>query len=526
MAARIWALGDFPPRLPVRNGSSPVREVEVRVIGELAERMFVKMETGVFENATTSRISEMGCVCRTGMPSNVNARVRKRSYGEATVKISRSRHKVAPGYILAISDEYAFSGRIMHVQYNTNMVEIRSVIGIRGVNVNVIARKYETEEETSFAGEFEVERRATNSIMRAVLCLALGTTGSINAMKYEIDDQFLNDIKSSDHIVVDVPDLMGYTGNFLAKGDGVKVYIFCYEFGYAVTTPDPMLTLVTYMVTITHRDLPEMTKAPNVIVAGMIVNGDMVYIGTLAMNSNGRLPKSMDTSRCPITVEKPALIYRTIWNTMPSRIQLDLEPVPSDGVVLTNKFKTLRLKQPTADLMYMDGKLNAIENGIMTEVLDGDPNMEEETIYELDVVKNKDTGTITLMRPRERPLKKLPNNMDVVRRAISSASADVNTNTTLLDITAMSFSMRERVYLMAEAKASENMNVVVNFGVGRFQEWKLMLSRDCSYIAIDPEIDYTDQEKRMKTVRLLPYDFSTSFNAQALAISKKKRTVL
>lgn len=65
------------------------------------------------------------------------------------------------------------------------------------------------------------------------------------------------------------------------------------------------------------------------------------------------------------------VIYRTSWDTMPSDIELKLEPVPSDGVVLTNKFRTMRLKQPTIELIYVDGKLNAIESGVLVPVADG-----------------------------------------------------------------------------------------------------------------------------------------------------------
>lgn len=61
----------------------------------------------------------------------MNARVRKGSNGEATVKVSRSRHKVVPGYVIASSDEYAFRGRIMHVQYDVETAEIKSIIKIR-----------------------------------------------------------------------------------------------------------------------------------------------------------------------------------------------------------------------------------------------------------------------------------------------------------------------------------------------------------------------------------------------------------
>lgn len=45
-------------------------------------------------------------------------------------------------------------------------------------------------------------------------------------------------------------------------------------------------------------------------------------------------------------------------------------------------------------------KLNGIENGIMMEVTDGPPSMELEMVHELDVVKDKKTNTIKLIRAR------------------------------------------------------------------------------------------------------------------------------
>ncbi len=509
-----------------RLSSRPTREVELRLQGNLPETMFRKMQKGVFENSTTRRIRERACVCWTGPDTNWNARMRMRSNGEATMKVSKSKVKVAPGYVLAISDEYRFSGRIMHVQRDVEMDEIRSTIKVRNSDVSIIARRYESEDKVSYAGEFEIEGKVTNSVVRSILCLALGTVGTISSMVREIDSEFMYDVRSNDHVVIDVPDVKGYSGIFLAKADGMKVYVFCYQFGYVVTITDPHLSIVTCMVTVTHSDLPEMTTTPDVVLAEMMMDGTLVYIDTLAMNSDGKLPKSMNQSVCPVAGERPPFIYRKSWDMLPSKIQLDLEPMPNDGVVLTNKFRTMRLKQPTIDLLYMDGKLNGIDNGIIVEVTDGAPEMEEDTVYEMDLIKDKDSGEIKIVKPRQRPLKKLPNSMDVIKRAIASANADVNTNMVLFDITSMSFSMRERTYQMAQAKAPSTKKVIMTFGVGRFQEWKQMLTNGFSYIAIDPEINYSDLEKRAKRVKILPYDFSTNFNTQLLSISSGTQTVL
>ncbi len=180
-----------------------------------------------------------------------------------------------------------------------DMVEIRSVVEVRGNIVNVVARRYQSDDRVSFAAEFEIEGRVTNSVVRSVLCIALGTIGSVSSMRDEIDSDFMSEVRSSDHVVVDIPSATGYAGTFMAKSDGMKVYAFCYEFGYVIRVTDPMLTVVACMVTIVHRGLPEITR-PDVLLLEMMVDGSMVYIDTLAVNSDGKLAPSMDNFRCPI----------------------------------------------------------------------------------------------------------------------------------------------------------------------------------------------------------------------------------
>lgn len=167
------------------------------------------------------------------------------------------------------------------------------------------------------------------------------------------------------------------------------------------------------------------------------------------------------------------------------------------AATLVNVFRTMRLKEPTVDLAYADGKLYASDSGVLVVVADGDANMEEGSVYEMDLVKNPNTGTITAVRPRLRVAKKVPNSMDVVKRAVASTAKDPSIDAALLDMTSMSFFMKERVYTITQAKAFRNKKVVATFGVGRFQEWKQLMTDNMSYIAIDSNIDIstvTDQE--------------------------------
>lgn len=159
----------------------------------------------------------------------------------------------------------------------------------------------------------------------------------------------------------------------------------------------------------------------------------------------GCCPKSLDGYKVAIATERPDMIYRHISDTVPSKVKLELEPTPSDGIVLVNQSRTMRLKELTVDLLYSDRKLSALENGVMVEVADGHPSLEQDIIYEMDVVRSEEETTTMLVRSRQRTLKKTPSSLDVLKRAIASANKDPTMTASLLDITSMSFAMRERV---------------------------------------------------------------------------------
>ncbi|OAP53944.1 hypothetical protein AYL99_11824 [Fonsecaea erecta] len=457
---------------------------------------------------------------------NINAKVRKRSNNEAVVKVTRVRTRIVPGYILAVSDEYGFDGAIKSVMYDVDMVEVRSIMMVRDVKTHIIARRYTNDTGDSYAAEFEIEGKATNSVVKAIVCICTGIVGTVPSMRGMIDPEYISDIRAADHVVMDVPNMNGYKGQYMAKADGVKVYVLCYTFGYVVCMTDPEMTVLSCMVTIDGMNMSELTNRPDVVVAEMIVDGSMVYIDTLGIDGSAKA--SMDTRRnkCPVTTKTPYMIYRRVWDRMPTTLELQLEPTPNDGIVLVSNYRTLRLKEPTVDLLYMDDKLCASDSGVMVPVANGSVHMEQGTVYEMDVVKMADTSMVMLVRPRQRVTKRMPNPMDVVRRAVVSAVRDPMMDAVLLDITAMSFAMRNRVYTMAQSRVHEKRKVIVIFGAGRFQEWRQMMVSGFSYIAIDPEISVEDLSRRMKRATIMPYDFKRKFDDQVISISKRATTVL
>ncbi|KAH0829942.1 hypothetical protein FOPE_10641 [Fonsecaea pedrosoi] len=257
--------------------------------------MFEKMESGLFPDATTREIGEVGCTWLTGSVMNAKAKVRKRLNNEAVVNVTRSRTRIVPGYILAVSNEYDFDGAIKSVMNDVDMVEIR---------------RYINDIEESYAAEFEIEGRATNSIVKGIVCTCMGIVGTISSMRGAVDPEFMSDIRAVDHIVMDVSSRKGYKGEYMAKADGMKVYILCHTFNYVVCTTDPEMTVLSRMVTINSTGMPELTNRPDVVVAEMIADGSMVYIDRLGIKGSAKLSVDLKRHKCPLTTRGPYMIYR------------------------------------------------------------------------------------------------------------------------------------------------------------------------------------------------------------------------
>ena len=502
------------------------REVELRLSPVLAAKMYEKANAGAFGAAQTSRIEETGCCWWTGVKTNVVAKARKRTNGESIVKVPLTVCRIAPGYSLAVSDEYGFTGRITHPQYRTSMDEIRCTIDLGSFKVLAISRAYGHAQTMTFAGEFEFLDAPTSVDVSAVLSLAVNTVGSVDKMVREIEIDFLRAIRSSDHIVVDVPNMDGLAGPFTTKVDGVKTYVFVYPFGYIVALADADLTVLSCVAPIEPMNIEPITNTPDTVIAEMLADGTLVHIDTVAVNGQTKMVAGGRRNVSAITGKRPNMVFRAFTDVVPSATEIRLMGLPSDGVVHVTDLRTMRMKAPTTDLVYANGDMCASEDGILIPVTGGSEEMNEGSIYELSVTKGAEEGAIVLTKPKLRIHKRMPNHMDVVRRAVMSVSTDPFTTSSLLDITSMSISMRTRVYEMARSRAPAGRKVIVVFGAGRLQEWRQMLVAGFSYIVIDPEIDVSILSRVAKRVTVMPYNFSTNFRAQATEASKRGSTVV
>lgn len=88
----------------------------------------------------------------------------------------------------------------------------------------------------------------------------------------------MSSVRRTNHAVIDVQDVSSYRGRFMLKADGVKVYVFCYSFGYVVTYTDTSLSVISMVCVPTQTPIFEFTTTP------MLMDGSLVYIDTLSTN--------------------------------------------------------------------------------------------------------------------------------------------------------------------------------------------------------------------------------------------------
>ncbi|EEU34532.1 uncharacterized protein NECHADRAFT_88825 [Fusarium vanettenii 77-13-4] len=311
---------------------------------------------------------------------------------------------------------------------------------------------------------------------------------------------------------IDVTDLISHKGTNVYKSAGMKVYVFCYTSGYIITQTDLNLGVIHYSVALIEGPIYELTDMPDLLVPELMRNGMLVYIDTLAVDGIA-LPKPRECMPMPGTRNvRPPMIIRRSWKSVEQMPPNPCMSMESDGIVCVTKSRTLRLKVPTIDLLYRNGRVYASETGKLIPIAEGHESMPKDVIYELTVTRGRDPNITVLSNPTMRLMKKRPNNTDIVRRAFTSIIRDSSVSTILDDVASMSFKMRKRTCEMAQTHASMGRHMIVSFGAGRLEEINEMMLDNFSYIAIDPNIDIKRLKKSRNLKRLVPYDVNRSMS--------------
>ncbi|KAF2247763.1 hypothetical protein BU26DRAFT_353232 [Trematosphaeria pertusa] len=90
----------------------------------------------------------------------------------------------------------------------------------------------------------------------------------------------------------------------------------------------------------------------------------------------------------------------------------------------------------------------------------------------------------------------------------------------------LGWSMRTRVYEMAQTRVGRGRKVIMSSGAGRIQEWRQMMVKNFSYIVIDLAIDVSVLQKNVRGVSVKPYNFNTEFRLQVFAAARRGSVVM
>ncbi|KAI3401304.1 hypothetical protein diail_12011 [Diaporthe ilicicola] len=190
IAATARKYSNVNPVVVTKMSAIPPVELEIRMCGDAFETVFAALRSGMMGTPMEDEISEVGCSWWTGMPSNYIAKMRTRTNEGNVAKIVMSTCEIMPGFVVGISYEYLFAG-------------------------TVTRREGDREE----------------------------AIGSMNTFRNYVNKDFISEMRSADHDVLDVTNLDTHRGPTTMKVDGVKTYVFCYPSGYVITFTDDNLSI-------------------------------------------------------------------------------------------------------------------------------------------------------------------------------------------------------------------------------------------------------------------------------------------
>ncbi|GJC89321.1 hypothetical protein ColLi_12159 [Colletotrichum liriopes] len=165
----------------------------------------------------------------------------------------------------------------------------------------------------------------------------------------------------------------------------------------------------------------------------------------------------------------------------------------SDRYVCTSKTKTLRIKQPTVDLLCKDGGLWTTNP--VNEVRHSDSHatmkMEEGVVYKFTVcsVINDENGLI-LKHLVVRLVKYRPNSPEIVKRSFIATISNKSVSNIVYN-------------LIRKTQALLGGNFIMSVGARRFQKIGNMELDKYSYIVIDPNLDTTRIKDSKRRTRIL-----------------------
>ncbi|KAI1748325.1 hypothetical protein F4782DRAFT_551131 [Xylaria castorea] len=117
--------------------------------------------------------------------------------------------------------------------------------------------------------------------MKTMMKEMINVCGSPASLARYVNGDAMASARRPDHVVVGVHDMSMYKGVYMLEADGLKVYVFCYSFGYVVTDTHSNLNVVMFEFVDVATPLYESTSKPDILAAEMMLYGGLVYIDAL-----------------------------------------------------------------------------------------------------------------------------------------------------------------------------------------------------------------------------------------------------
>lgn len=228
------------------------------------------------------------------------------------------------------------------------------------------------------------------------------------------------EIRYVGHDVVIVSSLDGHAGPTMLKVDGMKMSVFSYASGYFVTFNDYRLSVHEFAFAVRSGDVVYTIDGADVVVGALMLNGVNVYINILCINGKMRNKPRLNIISPMLEFEHLPTYLRSIWRLKADITKNLITLKKLDGIICVTTFRTLSMKVPTVDLLYLNGSLYTTESGASIKACNRHVDLYEGAVYEMTVNSNANPNIVTLTSPVQRLMKRRPNKLEIVKRAFIS----------------------------------------------------------------------------------------------------------
>lgn len=469
----------------------PTTEYEVRMDRSISRLVYDSVGSPAVERI------EYGIPTSVKVGRNVmSARLRLRSDEIATVKYTESQVFVCPGMNLCRSKEVTYRCHLPPEMVLPKYVDqsYKCIVMTKRVYHNdwVMRCDYHRLSDT-YASELELlgATPPSRAIVSAALKWIHANFGHVPSLSSYVSERLVLECRLACPQILDVLRPPKEANVFRWKADGEQCWVVGCGYVWYVCRPNGRLTTFAWEVNMAHKSFDG--NMVTVIRAEHMIDGSLIYIDMLCHSGVSVTPLRQHVPAMTQLASlefRPRLVVRPEYTTLEgARLTLKGSGIPADGLICIERDTsiTYRVKDPTADLMSVRGRMRHVGDRGRSLGLRSQPGMRQGRVYEC-VLRHGATGLdIASWTPRFDKL--VPNRKDVVE-AVTARAMGVTDESRLLmrKVSSWSFLVRRRVYETAINMCTSG-PLIVDVGSGRMQSYSIMSSTSPVFLLCDPELD-------------------------------------